>query len=61
MQNGLCEMFWHVKKVSMANVLSFPVSIFLFVGPDLDLTQTVDYSEIQCFIQEAAAKMETFT
>ena len=61
MQKGLCKMFGHVKKVSMANVLSLPVSIFLFVGPDLDLTQTVDYSEIRRFIQEATAKMETFT
>ena len=54
-------MLGHVKKVSMANVLSLSVSIFLFVGPDLDLTQTVDYSEIRRFIQEAPAKMETFT
>jgi hypothetical protein len=58
MQNRLCKLFRHVKKVSMANVLSLPISVFLFVGPDLDLTQLVEYFEIRLLIQEATAKME---
>jgi hypothetical protein len=52
-------MLGDVKKVGMANVLSFPVAVFLFVRPDLDPTQAnYYYSGILCLRQEADAKME---
>ena len=53
-------MLGDVKKVGMANVLSFPVAVFLFVRPDLDPTQAVTIPGILCLSQEADAKMEVW-
>jgi len=53
-------MLGDVKKVGMANVLSFPVAVFLFVRPDLDPTQAITIPGILCLRQEADAKMEVW-
>ena len=50
-------MLGDVKKVGMANVLSFPVAVFLFVRPDLDPAQAITIPGILCLRQEADAKM----
>ena len=48
----------YVKKVGMANVLSFPMPVSLFIRPDLDPSQANYYPGSYALRQEAGMKME---